>query len=879
MKLLFRFYIVASLLAISVPCLALNPEVVKLTPPTRLTSSVGFYGYAMAGSEKYLVVGETLQGHVAAFSGAVHVYDARTLRLLRTLKAPTPETNAEFGAALALFGDRLLVGAPGASFGKGAVYHFDLRKGRLINTLGLETPVAGDRYGSAVVIADNVVAIGAPGHSSNRGAVQFLLMDAAGTIGDGLTQIPGDTLAGDRFGSSLATNGSLIVAGAPDHNGARGAVYAYDAKNAAFVIKFSASAPAVNELFGSSVALRGQRLLVGAPGANSGRGRVEWRDVVTQVTLGTATVSGLPLDASFGGSVALLDGTAVVGASRNERCYLVDLFTGDVWDELVAADSQSNDRAGFAVAVAGSVVAVGAIREDDVGPDAGAVYVYRNVADRLGATSVTGRNHFVPGVSGAKFSRFTDMAISVGNDLAFKASITGSTVGDGVWTRFNTDQTLRRSWRRGESRTDLLGNPISNSSTGLIFNQPSFSVWSGPLRGAGVTRLNNRALMIHRTGATSSSPLLRIGETQPALGGATLKNFSDYAQTHNVAFHEVAVNYQLTPGGAITTANDTGVVVLNEVGGTIDSTTMREGGAGPDGRIYGQFLPQVGYGRTSVYFIAYSLRLGVIAQTAMLQTPAGGNLLAFETGDAAPGVLDRGARTLLGVTAGRPIVEGIVRATLTPTRDRTQPTEGIWSTEVGGAVALNRTQVPTLATDVKWNRFLGFFPASENGIILHATVSGPGINSRNDGVVMLRQSNGTWVKLMQEGDSAGDASGARIGVIRRVEVHPEDGSYAILASLTGSAASNLGWFKGWAIAGDATTLKPLRRPTLTLRKGSLVQGSTGGVTTIKSFLQPLAVLPGGAGGTGHAQTVAPGGNQVMAIEFANRAVEMFTGKF
>ena len=879
MKLPAHSIALACLALMQMPGFALNPEVLKLTPPVRQTADVGFYGNALAGSEKYLVVGESLQGHLAPLSGAVHVYDARTLRLLRTLKAPTPEANAEFGSALSLFGDRLLVGAPGAGGSRGAAYLFDLRNGRVINTFVIDAPVAGDRYGSAVALFDNVVAFGVPGRTGGRGAVQMLLMNAAGEIEDGVTQSPGDTVAGDRFGSCLATNGSLLVAGAPQHNGGRGAVYAYDVMSGAFMIKYSANVASANENYGSSLALRGRRLLVGVAGANGGRGRVEWRDVVSQTHLGSATAVGLPADAAFGASVALMDGTAVVGASRNERAYLVDLFSGEVRGELMATDSQTNDRAGFAVAVAGDAVTVGAIRDDDSGPDAGAVYVYRGVADQLGATSVAGRNHFVPGVPETRFSRFTDMAISSGNDLSFKALIAGSKVSDGLWTRFNTDQTLRKSWSKGEARTDILGNPISNSSAGLVFNNPAFSVWSGPLRGSGVTRLNNRVLMSHRTGAAESSPLLRMGEAPPALAGATLKRFTDFAQTYAVGFPEVAVNYQLAIGGAVTTANDTGIVVMDDSGAAVDNTNMKEGGAGPGGRIYGQFFPQVGYGRTSVYFIAYSLRLGVIAQTAMLQTPVGGNLVAFETGDAAPGVLDRGARTLVGVTAGRPVPEGIVRAILSPSADRTQPTEGIWSTEVGGAVALNRTQVPDFPNGVKWNRFLGFFPAGDNGIIIQATVRGPGISARNDGVVMLRQGNGTWLKLMQEGDPVGDSAGSKIGVIRRVEVEPVDGNYAIIASLTGSAAANLGWFKGWAAAGDRASFKYLRRPSLTLRKGTLMQGNTGGVTTIKSFSQPLAVLPGGAGGTGHAQTVAPGGVHVIAIEFANRAVEVFTGKF
>lgn len=879
MKCLSHLIAVATLTLLSSPSHALNPTVLRLTPPVPRPNNAALFGYALAGSEKYLVVGEQLESRLVESSGAVHVYDPRTLRLLRTLKAPTPEFGAEFGVALSLFGDRLLVGAPGENGRRGAAYLFDLRNGRLINTFRIDAPAAGDQFGAAVALFDNVVSIGAPDRGAGRGAVQMLLLDSAGGIQDAVTHIPGDTVAGDGFGSSLATNGSLLVAGAPRHNGGRGAVYAYDVMSSAFMTKYSANVATANEYYGSSVALRGRRMLVGATGANSQRGRVEWRDVVSQTYLGSATAAGLPASANFGASVTLLDGTAVVGAPLNQRAYLVDLFSGEVTGELMASDAQSGDRAGFAVAVVGDSVVLGAILSNSVGPVNGAVYVYRGVADQLGATSITGKNSFVPGVAGANYSRFTEMAISTGNDLAFKASTTGSVRSDGLWTRFNTNQSLRKSWLKNESRSDILSNPISNSSTGLIFNNPAYSVWSGPLRGPGVTRLTNRALMIHRSGSLTSSPLFRVGAAHPSFAGATLKSFSDYAQTYAVGFPDVAVNYQLAAGGAVTTANDTGIVVVTHLGETIDNTSMKEGGAGPGGRIYGQFSPQVSYGQTSVSFIAYSLRLGVIAQSAVVQTASGNNLLALETADFVSGVLDRGARTLVAVTTGRPTISGIVRAILSPSRDRTQPSEGVWSTEVGGAVALNRTQVPGLASGVKWNRFLGFFPAGDDGIVIHATVNGPGISSRNDVVVMLRQGDSTWLKLMQEGDAVGDTAGSKVGVIRRVEVEPVDGNYSILASFTGSAATNLGWFKGWTGAGNRSSFKYLRRPALTLRKGALMRGSTGGVTTIKSFTQPLAVLPGGAGGTGHAQTVTIGGNHVMAIEFANRAVEIFTGKF
>ncbi len=87
----------------------------------------------------------------------------------------------------------------------------------------------------------------------------------------------------------------------------------------------------------------------------------------------------------FGHSVAVSGNTAVVGADRNDEkgpdagAAYVFVRSGTTWIQeakLTAADGHANDYFGVAVAVSGDTVLVGAMFNDDVKSDAGAAYVF-----------------------------------------------------------------------------------------------------------------------------------------------------------------------------------------------------------------------------------------------------------------------------------------------------------------------------------------------------------------------------------------------------------------------------------------------------------------------------------------------------------------------
>lgn len=133
-----------------------------------------------------------------------------------------------------------VVGAPGRSAGKGAAVVFDrsynsnanqiaVYNGFGINLLPPASAalVEGDNYGAAVAIKGNLIAIGAPGASEGRGAVYFWERktdQAAGIPGNysyrGSFKAP-DAQPGDAFGSSVSIApavsgvGFTVIVGAP----------------------------------------------------------------------------------------------------------------------------------------------------------------------------------------------------------------------------------------------------------------------------------------------------------------------------------------------------------------------------------------------------------------------------------------------------------------------------------------------------------------------------------------------------------------------------------------------------------------------------------------------------------------------------------------
>ncbi len=197
------------------------------------------------------------------------------------------------------------------------------------------------------------------------------------------------------FGMSAAVSGSVGLVGAIGDWGHAGAVYIADLTDPGAppaLIKLRASDFAQSRLFGSAIAKSGSITVVGAPGsgfqaAHSGSVYLyDLSDLAQAVELVQFTGSDSLATDRFGAALALEGSLLAVGAFRHttdvEIAGAVYLF--DISDpsqpvelsKLTASDGEFGDSFGRRVAVNGSVLVVSSVADDDLGQSAGAVYVF-----------------------------------------------------------------------------------------------------------------------------------------------------------------------------------------------------------------------------------------------------------------------------------------------------------------------------------------------------------------------------------------------------------------------------------------------------------------------------------------------------------------------
>ncbi|RIQ24367.1 S8 family serine peptidase [Jiangella rhizosphaerae] len=327
-----------------------------------------------------------------------------------------------FGRSVAIDGDTIVVGAPGASLDgsrPGAAYVFVRDGDTWTQQAKLSTNDVrwGAELGYSVAVDGDTVAAGAPGEhlgdENAAGVVQLFTRD-------GDTWTTGARLAGSgvssfgNFGTSVSLDGTTLLVGAPNSTARgvfrQGAAYVFtdDGDGWAERATLLPSDPAPELAFGMSVALDRGTAVVGASGPGldyvpsdgsvyvyEGRG-----DAWTERAKLTST--GTHVNDRFGWSVGIDGGTIVAGAPYRGRTAGVDLRKGaavvfvrdgDGWTQqrvLLGEDTAQGDHLGTAVAVSGGDVLAGApnAHVGDVA-DQGAAYVFVPGADAPAPPSIT----------------------------------------------------------------------------------------------------------------------------------------------------------------------------------------------------------------------------------------------------------------------------------------------------------------------------------------------------------------------------------------------------------------------------------------------------------------------------------------------------------
>lgn len=328
--------------------------------------------------------------------GRAYVFfrQAGTWSLQGTLTPPLQAYG--FGASLSLSGDALAVGAPDADTGfgsrSGAVFVY----GRAAGAWALDQEILGfeiaadDEFGAAVALDGDRLAVGAPyddpGTAPDAGSV-YIFQRSGGPWSQVVKLV--DPAGGGwfRLGAAVALEAGTLAVGAPGQGDGR--VHVFEEIAGVWIPRALLASTSGDEEFGGAIALDGAQLLVGwSPYSSNGAAEV-FSASLGSWTSGTPLVpSGLEVGDSYGAAVDLAGGTAVVGAPGRREAGAVWVWTGSgstwaiqAWIE--DAGTASGDAFGSAVALEDTTLVVGAPWDDTTsGRNSGAVYVY----ERVGAT-------------------------------------------------------------------------------------------------------------------------------------------------------------------------------------------------------------------------------------------------------------------------------------------------------------------------------------------------------------------------------------------------------------------------------------------------------------------------------------------------------------
>lgn len=256
------------------------------------------FGLAMAAAGDWLLVGQsgvqTEQSRLrqrrrsdeaadATPAGMVYAYrrgpDGGWVEAQR-LQAPSSANGDAFGAAIAIDGDRALVGAPLAASGAGMVeaagrvFEYRLSDGawQASGELAAEAE-AQAAFGSAITMADDRVVVGAPNAGLGVGAAYLYRAEGEGWSQPTRIDAP-EALEGDIFGNAVAFAGTDLWIGAPVTRGIETGMALVFADAGVRTFRFSEEETNTEDSFGHRVVSDGDVVAVTASGLDHQAGGV-----------------------------------------------------------------------------------------------------------------------------------------------------------------------------------------------------------------------------------------------------------------------------------------------------------------------------------------------------------------------------------------------------------------------------------------------------------------------------------------------------------------------------------------------------------------------------------------------------------------------------
>jgi hypothetical protein len=392
-------------------------------------AATDFYGRSVAISGSYAIIGsnkteelDEATGTIINDAGSAYIYEKGPdgkWNFKQKIIASNRRRNDSFGTSVAISGNYAVIGAEEKDIEQqnllnvGTAYVFYRGADGIWHEQQQLLPTnyaANDFFGHSVAIHGNYIVVGAylsdkdaAGNSvSNAGCFYVFELDNANGWSFKQKVTAADRNTGDAFGWSVAIHGEHILVGAyQDGKNAEGtgsllnagSAYLFQRQaNGSWIQqqKIVASDRSSGDFFGYSVAISGQNLVVGAYGED---------------------------DDLQGGNPKQLAGSA----------YIFGLASNGTWTQqqkLNAPDRTMDDRFGYAVAIDGSRLLIGAYLEDDNAEGqqylnaAGSAYLFGELADgtwvfqqkmvtsdrsadaQFGASVAISENHLLMGAPG-----------------------------------------------------------------------------------------------------------------------------------------------------------------------------------------------------------------------------------------------------------------------------------------------------------------------------------------------------------------------------------------------------------------------------------------------------------------------------------------------
>ena len=336
-------------------------------------------------------------------AGAVYMYERQGLVWVESQKLTALDSGAgdNFGVALDLEGNRLLVGAPmhdnSNGTNAGAAYYFSYDGSNWTQEQQITTALSQSNggFGATVSLSGNRAAINVPNvsRSGNGFLVTYQFNGEQWSFQQQINSpstAPPSEINTWRFARQFEMENDLIIVSdfREDDSGAA-YIYGFDMGSWQLLQRIAALDGNMGDRFGSWVSLENNTAAIGAGGVNFEAGAVYLFSNENSL-LWTEIIKLTASDSNSGGQfgqtgVVLRDNSLIVGAISN---FNDNVETGALylyeknqlgWHEtqkLVSSDGQFDDQFGISAAINDTYIAVGARFDDDSGTNTGAGYIF-----------------------------------------------------------------------------------------------------------------------------------------------------------------------------------------------------------------------------------------------------------------------------------------------------------------------------------------------------------------------------------------------------------------------------------------------------------------------------------------------------------------------